>query len=129
MKSSAVAILFLALTVSSCGYLGPSDPVTTLKPKLSKPSATLASLDFATLSREVLEPRCLHCHVGLRTEGGFRAKAADIQFAVFEEGSMPPPRRGPLTDCQLEILREYLEKGEQRDKTVGDLDACKTQLN
>ena len=38
---------------------------------------------------------------------------------------MPPKKKEQLTECEIDILREYLEHGDQPDKKVSELDPCK----
>ena len=122
------SLLLLSVALTACSYLGSSDPLNTTPPKFNKQKVQTEPLTFENLSKTVFESKCLTCHHDheyLRTASGVQARKRDITNMVFVTGRMPPKKKEQLTECEIDILREYLEHGDQPDKKVSELDPCK----
>ncbi len=75
-------------------------------------------IDFATVTRLVLQPKCLSCHsaatgsqggVNLDNYDSVRARLSRIAYRTLEIKDMPPGR--PLSDGLSQVLRTWIDAG------------------
>lgn len=117
------------LILGSCNYHVLKDPGTSSQDTFS--DTTTVSADV--VQKSVLDT-CLRCHSGsnapaLNTLDAIKANINKIQDEVTSN-SMPPADAGykPLSDCEKDILQEWVQKGmpDNSSKKVFDLAHCQS---
>ena len=105
----------LSILIASCGdYGNPSrPPAGTNTGSGTGGSKENTSLDFATISRNIIEPKCLRCHSGYSNYSVVQVSAFNM-LARMEEAN--PVRRMPKNDGQLNsatlaMFREWVSAG------------------
>lgn len=111
---------FLVLTIAfqNCGYIGPSDPS-------AYEFSSEAAADFATLKTTIFSSRCLSCHSGVSSAGGYDLSNYVSAMELVVPGSlsasvlaqrlsdMPPSL--PLSANEKRIVQDWILAGAPGD--------------
>lgn len=100
------------LVLSSCSYLGPSDPTLTSAPELTPQQK--AQLSYESVQQSVFVQSCTSCHgslggINLETYENVKRNLSAIQRSVFETKTMPKGQS--LSREQLATLKAWIDLG------------------
>lgn len=77
------------------------------------PASAAGGVDYATIRKQLLEPKCLSCHTTrapiLATYDQVKANLSGIEATVLVDQSMPPS--GPVSGSLQTTLRSWIEAG------------------
>ena len=114
MKKAVLLWISASLFIMSCGNY--RDVKTTFNEK-SDGKVIETEIDFATIKKEILGPKCIGCHTGRHTAyesySIVRASLDSILDRVTTQNpALRMPKDGaPLTALEIGMLREWIQAG------------------
>lgn len=121
-----IVLILAGLVLSSCGDRTP------LQFQEQKDATLTSEIDFVSVKKIIIGPKCVSCHRQYDTYSGVTADLDKIMSAV--ESERMPKNSKPLSDTQKEFLRKWVALGapageQSQPDDNGELKATWTSLS